>query len=245
MIGVDGDRGLIPRAVAKLFHAKREIEHGGHELGNISVKMLEIYNKEVQDLLEYNAGSDGQLIKLKLSSNEAVENVKVNARDKQEVESVLKLAQERRCVKSTKFNAESSRSHLLFTIHFNCLLTDDASISRRSGCLHIIDLAGNKRPDKSGNHGALLTKAKHINTSLSVLVLVIKKLQAKKKSNHIPYRDSKLTRLLKNSLGGDSKMLAIVCCSPHQAHFNQSLNSIRFAANASKVELKEANTVEV
>jgi hypothetical protein len=190
MIGVDGDHGLIPRAVAKLFHPKHEIERGGHELVNISVEMLEIYNEEVRDLLKYNAGSDGQLIKLKLSSNEAVGNVKVNARDKQEVERVLKLAQERRCVKSTKFNAESSHSHLLFTIHFNCSLTNDASISRRSGCLHITDLAGSKRLDKSRYHGALLTKAKHINTSLSVLVLVIKKLQVKKKSDHIPYQDS-------------------------------------------------------
>merc|ERR1712032_1377054 len=116
----------------------------------------------------------------------------------------------------------------------------------RSGCLHIIDLAGSERVDKSGSHGALLTEAKYINTSLSALALVIEKLQAKKKSSaeqHIPYRDSKLTYLLRNSLGGDSKTLAIVCCSPHQANFQESLNSIRFAAKASKVELKKANQV--
>jgi kinesin family protein C1 len=248
MIGVDGDRGLIPRAVTKLFEAKGEIERGGQEVVNISVEMLEIYNEEVRDLLEYNAGPDGQLIKLKLSSNEAVGNVKINARDEQEVEGILKLAQDRRCVKATKVNAESSRSHLLFTIHFNGSSVDDASVSTRSGCLHIVDLAGSERLDKSGSHGALLTEAKHINTSLSALALVIEKLQAKKKSdsdNHIPYRDSKLTYLLRNSLGGDSKTLAIVCCSPHQSHFNESLNSIRFAAKASKVELKEANTLAV
>ena len=247
MIGVAGDRGLIPRAVTKLFEAKREIERSGQELVNISVEMLEIYNEEVRDLLEYNAGPDGQLIKLKLSSNEAVGNVKVNAQDEREVDDILKLAQERRCVKATKVNAESSRSHLLFTIHFNGSSTDDSSSIRRSGCLHIVDLAGSERLDKSGSHGALLTEAKHINTSLSALALVIEKLQAKKKSDseHIPYRDSKLTYLLRNSLGGDSKTLAIVCCSPHQAHFNESLNSIRFAAKASKVELKEANTVDV
>jgi kinesin family protein C1 len=247
MIGVAGNRGLIPRAVAKLFEAKRGIERCGQELVNISVEMLEIYNEEVRDLLEYNAGPDGQLIKLKLSSNEAVGNVKVNARDEREVEGILELAQERRCVKATKVNAESSRSHLLFTVHFNGSSTDDASTSGRSGCLHIIDLAGSERLDKSGSHGALLTEAKHINTSLSALALVIEKLQAKKNSDseHIPYRDSKLTYLLRNSLGGDSKTLAIVCCSPHQAHFNESLNSIRFAAKASKVELKEGNTVDV
>ena len=108
--------------------------------------------------------------------------------------------------------------------------------------------------DKSGSHGALLTEAKHINTSLSALALVIEKLQATRRSSaaaaaaaeqHIPYRDSKLTYLLRNSLGGDSKTLAIVCCSPHRANFQESLASVRFAAKASKVELKEENSVDV
>lgn len=107
--------------------------------------------------------------------------------------------------------------------------------------------------DKSGSHGALLTEAKHINTSLSALALVIEKLQATQRSSaaaaaaeqHIPYRDSKLTYLLRNSLGGDSKTLAIVCCSPHRANFQESLASVRFAAKASKVELKDENSVDV
>ncbi|KAL3807868.1 hypothetical protein ACHAXA_010641 [Cyclostephanos tholiformis] len=238
MIGVAGDRGLIPRAVKMLFEAKREIERSGLEFVNISVELLEIYNEEVRDLLD-----DGQLIKLKLRVNEAVGNVKVNAQDEREVDGILKMAQERRCVKATKVNAESSRSHLLFTIHFNGLSNDDASAIRRSGSLHIIDLAGSERLNKSGSHGALLTEAKHINCSLLALASVIEKLQAKEK--HIPYRDSKLTYLLQNFLGGDSKTLAIVCCSPHKDHFNESLNSLRFAEKVSRVELKKVNTVDV
>jgi len=248
MIGDAQNRGLIPRAVAKIFAAKKEIEQGrGEEVSvDISVELLEIYNEEVRDLLDDNAGPQGQLIKLKLSSNEAVGNVKVTARDEQEVEGILQLAQERRCVKATKANAESSRSHLLFTIHFDVLSTScgDESVASRSGCLHFCDLAGSERIDKSGSHhGQLLTEAKHINTSLSALSLVIEKLQSK--SDHIPYRDSKLTYLLRNSLGGDSKTLAIVCCNPQKSHFSESLNSIRFAAKASNVELKETNKVDV
>ena len=244
MFGVAGDRGLIPRAVAKLFEAKGEIERSGEEQVNIHVSMLEIYNEEVRDLLGYNAGPDGKLIKLELRSNNAVGNVKVIAQDVQQVEVILKLAQERRCVKATKVNAESSRSHLLFTIHFDGSSTNNASASGRSGCLRIIDLAGSERLDKSGSHGALLTEAKHINTSLSALALVIEKLQAKKNSDseHIPYWDSKLTYLLRNSLEGDSKTLAIVCCSPHRMHFQESLNSIQFAEKVSKVELKKGNS---
>lgn len=262
MIGgnAQNDKGLIPRAVEKLFSSKRDIERSSSGSGNnvsvdIQVELLEIYNEEVRDLLDDNAGPNGQLIKLKLSSNEAVGNIKVNVSNKDEVAGILQLAQERRCTKATKSNAESSRSHLLFTIHFDISSSstaDGSTANNKSGCLHIIDLAGSERLDKSGSHhGALLTEAKHINTSLSALALVIEKLQAKKKSDggnteqHIPYRDSKLTYLLRNSLGGDSKTLAIVCCSPHQAHFNESLNSIRFAAKASKVELKDGNKVDV
>merc|ERR1711957_461695 len=155
----------------------------------------------------------------------------------------------------TNSNAESSRSHFLFTMHFDVTSTTPdghggESVEHvRSGCLHIIDLAGSERIDKSGSHGARLTEAKHINTSLSALALVIEKLQAKQKSSsteyHIPFRDSKLTYLLRNSLVGDAKTLAIVCCSPHQSHFQESLNSIRFATKMSKVDLKEANKVNV
>ena len=253
MIGDSQNRGLIPRAVEKIFAAKQKIEQSrcGDVSVDIVVELLEVYNEEVRDLLDDNAGPEGQLIKLKLSSNEAVGNVKVNARDEEEVAGILQLAQERRCVKATKSNAESSRSHLLFTIHFDVSSSKSSphgnvATASKSGCLHIVDLAGSERLDKSGSHGALLTKTKHINTSLSALALVIEKLQAKKSPNeHIPYRDSKLTYLLRNSLGGDSKTLAIICCSPHQAHFNESLNSIRFAAKASKVELKEGNKVDV
>ena len=192
MIGDTQHVGLIPRSVSKLFSAKRELEQSRDSVSvDIRVELLEIYNEQVRDLLDDNAGPDGQLIKLRLSSNEAVGNVKVNARDENEVAAILQLAQERRCVKATKSNAESSRSHLLFTIHFDVSSKSSTSgVPSRSGCLHIVDLAGSERVDKSGSHGALLTEAKHINTSLSALSLVIEKLQAKKSSlEHIPFRD--------------------------------------------------------
>ena len=241
MIGDAEHRGLIPRAVEKLFAAKHEIERSSRGEINveISVELLEIYNEEVRDLLAPNSGSSGQLIKLTLKEHEAVGNILVTAKNEGEVSGVLQLAQKRRCVKATKSNAESSRSHLLFTIHFDVSSTTREG-ANRNGCLHIIDLAGSERLDKSGSHGQLLIEAKHINTSLFALAGVIEKLQSKE--SYIPYRDSKLTYLLRNSLGGDSKTLAIICCSSHQAHFNERLNSIKFAVKASKVELKEASS---
>ncbi|KAL7494745.1 hypothetical protein ACHAWT_003356 [Skeletonema menzelii] len=244
MIGDSVNRGLIPRAVEKLFASKKDIEHSfqGNVSVSIKVELLEIYNEEVFDLLDANAGPKGQKMKIKLNSNEAVNNVVVEASSQDEVQGVLELAQQRRCVKATKSNSESSRSHLLFTVRFELSSLTNEEMNRE-GVLHIVDLAGSERLDKSGSQGTLLTEAKHINTSLSALSHVIQKLQ--EKSDHIPYRDSKLTYLLRDSLGGDSKTLCIVCCSPHQAHFSESLNSIRFAVNASKVELKQGNKVDV
>lgn len=247
MIGDSKNQGLIPRSVQLFFDTKASIEKKckAQEQDvniDISVELLEIYNEEVRDLLSPNAGSNGKLLKVDLNSHEAVGNSLVSVSCKQDVDNVLQLAQSRRCVKATKSNAESSRSHLLFTIHFKVSSGTNEDLIR-NGCLHIIDLAGSERVDKSGSVGALLTEAKHINKSLSALTGVIEKLQ--EKSTHIPYRDSKLTYLLRNSLGGDSKTLAIVCCSPLHDHFHESHNSIRFAAKASKVELKEGNKVDV
>jgi len=240
MIGDRENPGLIPRSVEKLFAAKRDIEQDGNGTVSIRVELLEIYNEEVRDLLA-DSGPTGKLVACQVSSNDAVGNIKMDVDDVKDVEGILKLAQERRCVKATKSNSESSRSHLLFTMHFSVLASADGS--SRTGRLNIVDLAGSERVAKSGSHGALLTEAKAINSSLSTLSHVIEKLQAK--SDHIPFRDSKLTYLLRDSLAGDSKTLAIVCCSPHVSHFSESLNSIRFAAKASKVELKEGNSVSV
>mmetsp|Transcript_21154 Transcript_21154/g.43026 ORF Transcript_21154/g.43026 Transcript_21154/m.43026 type:complete len:682 (+) Transcript_21154:62-2107(+) len=234
MIGDKENPGLIPRAVDKLFNSKRDLEMNPGLRVSIKVELLEIYNEEVRDLLDSRSGPDGQLIKLKVNSDDTVGNILVSTDNKDEVSEILELAQKRRCVKATKSNSQSSRSHLLFTIHFE--VDSDTESSRRKGCLRIVDLAGSERLEKSGSTGVLAKEAKHINSSLLALKEVISKLQAKEK--HIPYRNSKLTYLLRDNLGGDSKTLAIVCCSPHVNHYHESSNSIRFAYDASKVELK-------
>jgi len=247
MIGDEEHPGLIPRSVELFFETKADIEKKCKAQEQdvnveIGVELLEIYNEEVRDLLSPDSTNSGKLVKVDLNSHEAVGNVRVSASSKRDVDKVLQLAQSRRCVKATKSNAESSRSHLLFTIHFVVTSISNEELIR-NGCLHIIDLAGSESLNKSGSVGALLKEACHINKSLSALTGVIEKLQ--EKADHVPFRDSKLTYLLRNSLGGDSKTLAIVCCSPQQEHFQESHNSIRFAAKASKVELKEGNKVSV
>lgn len=159
-------------------------------------------------------------------------NILFSTPDEESVYSIVDKAQKRRCVKATKSNKESSRSHLIFTIHIH-LHSNGVS---RKGKLHICDLAGSERLDKSESVGSTLKETQHINKSLSTLSNVVEKLQSE--SKHVPYRDSKLTYLLRDSLGGDSKTLAIVCCNPVESHFQETLCSLRFASKVNRVELK-------
>jgi len=195
---------------------------------------------KVRDLLSPKSEKGYQEVCLRLNANEAVGNVVRLVDDKSGLLEILSLAQTRRCVRATKSNEESSRSHLLFTLNFD-LLSD--KYPSRHGKLHVCDLAGSERLSKSESTGVSLKETQHINMSLSNLSHVIEKLQDK--SSHVPYRDSKLTYLLRNSLGGDSKTLAIVCCSPSADHFQESLCSLRFAQRASRIELKRMSNVSV
>ena len=150
----------------------------------------------------------------------------------------MDVAQSRRCTKATNSNDVSSRSHMIFTVFYDAVHKRDESLSRR-GRLHVCDLAGSERLSKSGsgNDKDLLKETQAINTSLLCLSNVIEKLQ--KNDPHIPFRDSKLTYLLQNSLGGDSKTLAVVCCSPNPTSFHESLCSLRFGNKVNKVELQK------
>jgi kinesin family protein C1 len=236
MLGDQSNEGIVARAVAKLFNAKAELEalSKGTTTVSISVELLEIYNEQVRDLLSTEAQKDQNL---KVTSMDVVGNILAKTSCSEEVMQALAIAQARRCVKATNSNSESSRSHMVFTIHFN--VTSDDGITRK-GKLHICDLAGSERLSKSGANssvgGSLLKETKAINSSLSVLSNVIEKLQ--QGSPNVPFRESKLTMILQNSLGGNSKTLAIVCCNPMASHYHESLSSLRFADKVNKVELK-------
>jgi len=170
------------------------------------------------------------------SGDVGVNNIVLEAKTVDEVLHALETAKSRRCVSATNSNAESSRSHLVFTIHF----TVKTPKFTRSSKLNICDLAGSERLNKSGSAGERLKETKAINSSLSCLSNVIEALQGG--APHVPFRDSKLTYLLKDSLVGDSKTLAIVCCNPLKDHFNESLCSIKFGSKCGRVELKAKNS---
>jgi hypothetical protein len=151
MLGETGNEGIIARSVKKLFETKRETESlsGGETQVALSVELLEVYNEQVRDLLAPSSGPNGREIPLKVTSKEVVGNVIVATSTEEEVMNVLALAQSRRCVKATSSNSESSRSHMLFTIHFDVTMKDGI---QRFGKLNVCDLAGSERLDKSGAH---------------------------------------------------------------------------------------------
>jgi hypothetical protein len=151
MLGEEGQEGIIERSVTKLFQAKNEIDElsRGTTAVNLSVELLQVYNEKVFDLLSPKGGANGTEIALKVTSKAVVGNVIVPTASKEDVMKVLAVAQSRRCVKATSSNKESSRSHMLFTIHFAAAFGDG---STRVGKLNVCDLAGSERLDKSGTH---------------------------------------------------------------------------------------------
>ncbi|KAG7367206.1 kinesin motor domain containing protein [Nitzschia inconspicua] len=231
-----GEKGIIPRSIRKLFDSKREIEElsQGQKWVSMKIEMLEIYNENVRDLLASHASTDELGASLKVVGGEAVGSIRQAVKTEAEVFKILKTAEKRRCVKATNSNATSSRSHLVFSIEYSVTSKDGSS--NQVGKLNVCDLAGSERVSKSGATGSILKEAQHINLSLSTLSNVIEKLQAGEKN--VPFRDSKLTSLLQNSLEGNSKTLCIVCCSPLQDHFHETLTSLRFAAKVGRVDLK-------
>lgn len=241
MLGTEQSPGLILRSIQKIFEAKKNLEDDikSNWKVNLKVEMLEIYNERVNDLLSKDsAGKD-----LELTENEVIGSTKVPVKRATDVKKILEIATARRCTKATSSNDTSSRSHMVFNIFIDTIQRSDDSLSR-FGKLHICDLAGSERlsKSKSNENADLLKETQSINTSLLTLSNVIEKLQ--KNEDHVPFRESKLTYMLQKSLGGDSKTLAIVCCSPTPTSFHESVCSLRFASKVNRVELQKQATFE-
>merc|ERR1711988_815965 len=135
-------------------------------------------------------------------------------------------------------NNTSSRSHSIFTIVCECATENDAGKpSIRVGKLNLVDLAGSERQSKTGASGDRLKEATKINLSLSALGNVISAL-VDGKTTHIPYRDSKLTRLLKDSLGGNTKTMMVACLSPSDNNYDETISTLRYANRAKNIKNK-------
>ncbi|XP_062145480.1 kinesin-like protein KIN-14R [Alnus glutinosa] len=235
MEGTDQNRGVNYRTLELLFKiAKERSETFTYDL---SVSVLEVYNEQIRDLLATSPTSK------KLEIRQASEGfhhvlgiVEAKVDSIREVWSVLQAGSNARAVGSNNVNEHSSRSHCMLCIMVRAknLMNGECTKSK----LWLVDLAGSERLAKTDVQGERLKEAQNINRSLSALGDVISALATK--SSHIPYRNSKLTHLLQDSLGGDSKTLMFVQISPSDQDSGETLSSLNFASRVRGIELGPA-----
>ncbi|WOK91664.1 hypothetical protein Cni_G00355 [Canna indica] len=232
--------GMTPRIFEFLFaRIKAEEESRRDEKLKYSCRcsFLEIYNEQIIDLLD--PSSSNLLLREDISKGVYVENltdyVVENATD---VIKLLIRGAANRKVASTTMNHESSRSHTVFTCVIESGWEKDLTVNIRTARLNLVDLAGSERQKSSGAEGERLKEAASINKSLSTLGHVIMVLAdvAHGKQRHVPYRDSRLTFLLQDSLGGNSKTMIIANVSPSLCSANETLSTLRFAQRARLIQ---------
>ncbi|KAL7038485.1 hypothetical protein ACKWTF_009587 [Chironomus riparius] len=233
--------GIISHSFDHLFEAI-SVAHDIRYL--VVVSYLEIYNENIRDLLSNDTSNN---LKLKENPTEGVivESLSRHpVHNVSECEQLLLYGAKNRKVGATLMNAGSSRSHSIFIINVEqiskaqqgeCDTNEDVII--RKGKLNLVDLAGSERANKTGATGERMKEATKINLSLSALGNVISAL-VDGKTKHVPYRDSKLTRLLQDSLGGNTKTLMVACISPADYNYEETLSTLRYASRAKNIKNK-------
>ncbi|KAI8373234.1 kinesin [Radiomyces spectabilis] len=229
--------GMIPRAVEQIYTMAQKLQEYNWEY-NMEGQFMEIYNETIHDLLgdpteygkikhEVRHDPDGKTIITDITTVPLDSMAKVSY--------MLARAKRNRATGATNMNERSSRSHSVFILK---IFGHNVTTGEHSeGTLNLIDLAGSERLSVSGATGERLKETQAINKSLSCLGDVIHALINKKEGSHIPYRNSKLTYLLQNSLGGNSKTLMFVNLSPLSEHFGETLCSLRFATKVNSCKI--------
>ncbi|XP_041935532.1 kinesin-like protein KIF21A isoform X2 [Alosa sapidissima] len=270
----DEELGIIPRAVGHLYRGIEQRRQAAIEQGapvpefKVNAQFLELYNEEVLDLFDSTRDMETRKqksnIRIHEDANGGIYTVGVTTRNvtsEAEMIQCLKLGALCRTTASTQMNAQSSRSHAIFTIHLcqvrvcaNPSGSDkdgetDNRLANGSGEMnefetltakfHFVDLAGSERLKRTGATGDRAKEGISINCGLLALGNVISALgDRSKRSTHVPYRDSKLTRLLQDSLGGNSQTMMIACISPSDRDFMETLNTLKYANRARNIKNK-------
>uniref|UniRef100_A0A671KVD2 Kinesin-like protein kif7 n=1 Tax=Sinocyclocheilus anshuiensis TaxID=1608454 RepID=A0A671KVD2_9TELE len=235
----DDEQGIIPRAVAEIFKLLDENDRIDF---SVRVSYMEVYKEVFRDLLEVETASKDIHIREDEKGNVVLSGVKeCEVEGLDEVLSLLESGKTARHTGAMQMNPHSSRSHTIFTV----LMEQRRGGSRAaagtvqilSSKFHFVDLAGSERILKTGNTGERLKESIQISSGLLALGNVIGALgDPKRKGTHIPYRDSKITRILKDSLGGNAKTLMIACISPSSSDFDESLNTLNYAKRARNIQ---------
>ncbi|XP_055302871.1 kinesin-like protein KIF21B isoform X4 [Sitodiplosis mosellana] len=249
--------GIIPRAVRHLFSSISNLKENPYDENGVCMDMLqfsvgaqfmELYNEEIIDLLDpYNKTKQ---YKITADTSGAINVPDATIKPIHGPQDAMRCLQQgalARTTASTQMNAQSSRSHAIFTILIkrqrrilaeqNSVMEDD--LETLTAKFHFVDLAGSERLKRTGATGERAKEGISINSGLLSLGNVISALgDSTKKATHVPYRDSKLTRLLQDSLGGNSQTLMIACVSPSDRDFMETLNTLKYANRARNITNK-------
>nr|XP_022913049.1 chromosome-associated kinesin KIF4A [Onthophagus taurus] len=232
----DDNVGIIPRAVREIFDYVKD--NFGYEF-SVSVSFIEIYQEVVYDLLA-NRPREQCSVELR----EDVKGIIIPGLTEEIVKTPLEALEfltkgsQGRAMASTNMNSQSSRSHAIYTVNISMLKKDDSN-QNKTARFHLVDLAGSERQKKTGATGQTFKEGVNINKGLLALGNVISALgDEKTQNNYICYRDSNLTRLLKDSLGGNSITLMIACVSPADYNLEETLSTLRYADRARKIKNK-------
>ncbi|XP_008211273.1 kinesin-like protein KIF21A isoform X3 [Nasonia vitripennis] len=255
--------GIIPRAIKHLFDGIAEKQARARERAQmppefkVTAQFLELYNEDLKDLLEPGGPRGGARIHEDTAGNIHLAGVESRVvTSPQEALEYLRLGALSRTTGSTQMNTQSSRSHAIFTLYVKqqrCIKVEDpdADVDTSSAMetasefetltakFHFVDLAGSERLKRTGATGDRAKEGISINCGLLALGNVISALGDKtKKALHVPYRDSKLTRLLQDSLGGNSQTCMIACVSPSDRDFMETLSTLKYANRARNIKNK-------
>lgn len=239
MVGYGSNKGIVPVTCERIFE---RINSSTNPLIKFDVKvsMLEIYNEQVQDLLAPPSSRQKGGLKVREHPKTGVFIEGIIKRDVQsyaEIDAVTETGTKNRTVAATQMNATSSRAHTVLTISFTQISYDPATgqpVNRKQSDINLVDLAGSERAAKTGATGDRLQEGSNINKSLSTLGKVITTLAKRSagtlgKGEVVPYRESKLTRILSNALGGNSKTTMIAAISPATFNYDETLSTLRYA----------------
>jgi kinesin family protein 1 len=242
MMGYGEEAGIIPKICQNIFERIEQMQSDANVSCTVEVSYLEIYNERVRDLL--NPSTKGNLrVREHPSTGPYVEDLaKLVVRSFSEIENLMDEGNKARTVAATNMNETSSRSHAVFTLTLTQKRHDvETSMSgEKVAKISLVDLAGSERAQSTGATGARLKEGAEINRSLSTLGRVIAALadmsEGKKKKVQVPYRDSVLTWLLKDSLGGNSLTAMIAAISPADINFEETLSTLRYADSAKRIK---------
>ncbi|XP_030261623.1 kinesin-like protein KIF13B isoform X4 [Sparus aurata] len=241
MMGSAEQPGLIPRLCSSLFsRTVQEAQEG--ESFTVEVSYMEIYNEKVRDLLDPKGSRAALRVREHSVFGPYVDGLsRLAVANYKDVESLMSEGNKSRTVAATNMNEESSRSHAVFNIILTHTLMDlkSGTSGEKVSKLSLVDLAGSERAAKTGAAGERLKEGSNINKSLSTLGLVISALAeqgaGKNKNKFVPYRDSVLTWLLKDSLGGNSRTAMVATISPAADNYDETLSTLRYADRAKSI----------